>query len=75
MSWRGRCPGGVGSGCSRFGALFEVFKNLLDVCGIFDTGNNLGGTATLTTGLYIDIEHTFEALRPAHGGTSLCGRP
>jgi hypothetical protein len=44
-------------GCSfnRFGALFEVLENLLDDCRIFDTGNNLDGTATILTGFNVYI--------------------
>ena len=43
-SWHGRCPGGMGSGYGRFGALFEVFENLLDDDRVFDSGNELNNT-------------------------------
>ena len=62
-------------GCSfnRFGALFEVFENLLDDCRIFDTGNDPNVTTTLTTGFNVDIEYSLQSLRPGHGTTALCG--
>ena len=34
---------------------------------LFDTGDHFDGTAALLTGFDIDLEHAFEALRPAHG--------
>ncbi len=34
---------------------------------IFDTGNDLQRTATLSAMFDVDIEHTFESLRPCHG--------
>jgi len=46
----------VGSGFSRFGALFEVFENLFDDRRVFDTGNNFDGTATMLTGFNVDFE-------------------
>ena len=59
---------------NRFSVVVEVLKDFFDDRRIFDTGNDLNDTATLTTGFNVDIEHTFEALCPAHGGALLCRR-
>ena len=44
-------------GCSfnRFSVVFEMLENLFNDRRIFDTGNNLNGTATMLTGFNIDI--------------------
>ena len=45
------------SSCDR--PLFEVLKDLFDDRRIFDTGDNLDGTATLLTDYNINVEHAF----------------
>ena len=65
--------GGMWNRCSRFNGLCEVLKNLFDYRRIFDTGDHPDGAAALLPGLGIDLEYTFEALRPGHGGTALGG--
>ncbi len=50
-----------------------MLKDLFDGRRIFDTGNHLDRTAALLTGLDIDLELTFEALRRGHGGVALGG--
>ena len=53
----------MGSSINRFSVVVEVLKDFFDDRRIFDTGNDLNDTATLTTGFNVDIEHTFEALK------------
>jgi hypothetical protein len=36
-----------------------VLKDLFDDCRIFDTGDNLDGTATMLTGFNVDVEHVL----------------
>ena len=74
-SWRGRCPGRMGSGCGRLGALFKVLENLFDDSRVFNTGNHFNGTATMLTGFNVDIEYSLQPLRPSHGSVSLYRRP
>ena len=70
-AWRGWRSGEMGTGFSRFSALFEMLENLFNDRRIFDTGNNLDGTATILTGFNVDIEYALQSLRPSHGGASL----
>lgn len=46
----------------------HVIQDLFDDLWVFDTSDDLDRTAAAFTGLDIDAEHTFEALRPGHGG-------
>ena len=48
-----------------------MIQNLFNDCWVFDTGNNLDGTATMLTGFNVDIEYSLQSLRPSHGGLSL----
>ena len=64
----------MGSSFNRFSVVVEVFKGLFDDPRIFDTSDNLDGTAAMLTRIDVDVEHAFEALRPGHGGAALYGR-
>ena len=46
-------------------------KYLLDHYRVFDTGNHFDGATTYVTGRYIDIEYSFQTLRPTHRGMLL----
>jgi hypothetical protein len=37
---------------------------------LFDTGDNLDGTSTMSTGLHVNIEYPFQSLSPGHGRPS-----
>ncbi len=50
----------MGSSFNRFSVMVEVLEGFFDDCRIFDTGNDLNDTATLTAGFNVDIEHMFE---------------
>jgi hypothetical protein len=41
-------------------------KDLVDDRLILDTGDYLGFTTALLTDRYVNVEHTLQALRPAH---------
>ncbi len=47
-------------------------KYLLDHHRVLDTCNYLDGTTACVTGRYIDIEYSFQALRPGHSGVTVC---
>ncbi len=53
-SWRGWSSGRMGSSINRFSVVVEVLKDFFDDRRIFDTGNDLNDTATLTTGFNVD---------------------
>ena len=48
-----------------------MIENFVDDYLIFDTRNHLGFASALWTDRHIDVEHTFEALRPRHGLVAL----
>jgi hypothetical protein len=50
-----------------------VIKDLVDDRLILDTGDYLGIPSTLLADRYINIEHTYQALRPSHRAVTLCG--
>ena len=45
----------------------QVGEYFLDDRGVFDAGDHFDGAAADTAGLYVNVEHAFEALRPTHG--------
>jgi hypothetical protein len=51
-----------------------VGEDLLDHHRIFDAGNDLDVTAAALAGLDVNVEDTFQALRPSHGGPAFGGR-
>ena len=57
----------------RFAAVLKMVQNPFYDLRLFDTGDHFDGTPALLTGFDIDLEHAFEALRPAHGSIALGG--
>ncbi len=47
---------------------------LLDHRWVFDTGGGLHRPSTMLAGLDIDLEYTFQTLRPGHGDMPFCRR-
>jgi hypothetical protein len=45
-------------------------KDLFNYLRIFDTCDDLDGATACVTGRYVDIEYSFHALCPAHGGVT-----
>ena len=55
--------------------LSQVGEDHVNHCRILDAGDDFDGTAALTSGFDVDVEHALEALCPRHGRTAfgLCG--
>jgi hypothetical protein len=51
----------MGSCFNRFSVVVEVLEDFFDDCRIFDTGNDLDGTATTLTGFDVDVEYAFSS--------------
>ena len=52
----------MGSSFSQFSVCFEVLEDLFDDPWIFDSSDDLDGTAAMLTSIDVDVEHAFEAL-------------
>ncbi len=70
-----RCPAlGQRAGLVGVGLLLQVIENPLDHHRVLDAGHDLHGPAAGRTGLDVNIENTFQALRPAHRCPAFGGR-
>ncbi len=59
----------MGSGLRRCVVILQMTQYSLNDCWVFDTGNDVDGTAKLTASYDVDVKYTFQSFRPCrcHG--------